>query len=58
MAESMTFCTDCMKYMRNVPTGYFDLAIVDPPYGIGDTWKKIILVPKVWQDVPRPICLQ
>lgn len=41
MAESLTFNTDCMKYMRNVPTGYFDLAIVDPPYGIGETWKKI-----------------
>lgn len=26
---------DCMEYMRNVPDMYFDLAIVDPPYGIG-----------------------
>ena len=25
---------DCMEYMRTVPDGYFDLAIVDPPYGI------------------------
>jgi len=25
---------DCMAYMRTVPDGYFDLAIVDPPYGI------------------------
>lgn len=25
---------DCMEYMRSVPDGYFDLAIVDPPYGI------------------------
>jgi len=26
---------DCMEYMANVPDKYFDLAIPDPPYGIG-----------------------
>ena len=26
---------DCMEYMRTLPDKYFDLAIVDPPYGIG-----------------------
>jgi len=26
---------DCMDLMREFPDGYFDLAIVDPPYGIG-----------------------
>ena len=26
---------DCMEYMAKVPDKYFDLAIVDPPYGIG-----------------------
>ena len=25
---------DCMEYMQGVPDGHFDLAIVDPPYGI------------------------
>lgn len=25
---------DCMEYMRSVPDKYFDLAIVDPPYGM------------------------
>ena len=25
---------DCMEYMKGVPDKYFDLAIVDPPYGI------------------------
>ena len=25
---------DCMKGMREFPDKYFDLAIVDPPYGI------------------------
>ena len=26
---------DCMDYMRTLPDNAFDLAIVDPPYGIG-----------------------
>ena len=26
---------DCMDYMRSLPDGAFELAIVDPPYGIG-----------------------
>lgn len=26
---------DCMEYMKGVPDKYFDLAIVDPPYGGG-----------------------
>lgn len=26
---------DCMDGMKQFPDGYFDLAIVDPPYGIG-----------------------
>lgn len=29
---------DCMKVMRNYPDKYFDLAVVDPPYGSGG-WK-------------------
>lgn len=27
---------DCMQYMATLPDKYFDLACVDPPYGIGD----------------------
>lgn len=27
---------DCMDMMREFPDGYFDLAIVDPPYGLGN----------------------
>lgn len=27
---------DCMEYMRTVPDKYFDIAVVDPPYGIGE----------------------
>ena len=26
---------DCMEYMRTLPDNAFDLAVVDPPYGIG-----------------------
>jgi len=31
---------DCMEYMKGLEDNAFDLAIVDPPYGIGDTWSK------------------
>lgn len=27
---------DCMEYMKGFPDKFFELAIVDPPYGIGD----------------------
>ena len=27
---------DCMEYMASLPDKAFDLAIIDPPYGIGD----------------------
>ncbi len=29
-----------MEYMRQFPDKHFELAIVDPPYGIGADWKK------------------
>lgn len=29
------YCMDCMQGMKEFPDGFFDLAIVDPPYGIG-----------------------
>lgn len=31
---------DCMDYMKDIPDKYFDLAIVDPPYGIGEDGSK------------------
>lgn len=34
MAKSNTFNTDCMEFMRNIPDKYYDLAVVDPPYGL------------------------
>lgn len=33
-------CEDCMDLMRRYPDKHFDLAIVDPPYGIGEVGKK------------------
>lgn len=31
---SEAYLMDCMEYMRNIPDKYFDLAVVDPPYGL------------------------
>lgn len=35
MSVSITECRDCMEAMREFPDEFFDLAIVDPPYGVG-----------------------
>lgn len=35
MPKSEAYCMDCMEYMRSLPNKAFDLAVVDPPYGIG-----------------------
>lgn len=35
-----TYNIDCMEYMRTVPDKAFDLAVVDPPYGIGESGEK------------------
>lgn len=32
--KSKVYNIDCMEYMKNIPDKFFDLAIVDPPYGI------------------------
>ncbi len=31
---------DCLEFMQNFPDNYFELAIVDPPYGIGEANEK------------------
>ena len=31
---------DCIEGMKQFPDKYFDLAIVDPPYGIGENGSK------------------
>lgn len=35
MAKSIAYNMDCMEAMREMPDKAFDLAIVDPPYGVG-----------------------
>lgn len=57
---------DCMQGMKEFPDGFFDLAIVDPPYGIGiDGQKKRVCgnpkhnrkehIRKSWDKaIPRP----
>ena len=32
--KSEVYLMDCMELMKQYPDGYFDLAVVDPPYGI------------------------
>ena len=47
---------DCMDYMRDLPDNAFELAIVDPPYGIGmhggQTWTR---QPKGLKSHTRPL---
>lgn len=31
---SKTYNMDCMEYMKSIPDKFFELAVVDPPYGI------------------------
>lgn len=38
--KSEVFNQDCMIGMRQFPDKYFELAIVDPPYGIGEDGRK------------------
>ena len=38
--KSLTFNEDCIAYMQTIPNQFFDLAVADPPYGIGQDWKK------------------
>ena len=51
---------DCMEIMKDYPDDYFDLAVVDPPYGIGAAknpisagkWKREIHKAKNWDNSP------
>jgi site-specific DNA-methyltransferase (adenine-specific) len=42
MPISTVECCDCMDFMAKFPDKYFELAIVDPPYGIGAGGKSFI----------------
>ena len=60
--KNEVYLIDCMEFMRGVPDKYYELAIVDPPYGIGDKFKggktgKMNfneIVNKDWDKVPTP----
>lgn len=41
-APSKVYLMDCIEGMKHYPDKYFDLAIVDPPYGIGASSKNFI----------------
>jgi site-specific DNA-methyltransferase (adenine-specific) len=34
--KTRSFNLDCLEFMQSVPDKFYDLAIVDPPYGIGE----------------------
>ncbi|MFW6275307.1 MAG: site-specific DNA-methyltransferase [bacterium] len=46
MSKINFYNVDCMEFMADVPDNFYDLAIVDPPYGLGNkltdggTWSK------------------
>lgn len=39
VSRSAVFNMDCIELMKQVPNKFFNLAIVDPPYGVRDKWK-------------------
>jgi len=56
---------DCMEYMKSLPDNVFDLAIVDPPYGLGEDGGKFrdrkggghrILAKKAWDKSAPSKC--
>jgi site-specific DNA-methyltransferase (adenine-specific) len=48
-------CEDCMDLMARYPDKYFDLAVADPPYGIGEEWKKNLYGnSKKYKGIPFP----
>jgi len=40
IGNATLYLGDCMELMATLPDKSIDLAIVDPPYGIGQDWKK------------------
>jgi len=38
--QSTIYLQDCIEGMKQYPDNYFDLAVVDPPYGIGEDGRK------------------
>ena len=49
---SEVYNMDCMEYLKSIPDKFFDLAIVDPPYGGANS--EIGGGQKIWRVV-RPL---
>ena len=55
---------DCMEFMKGIPDKYYELAIVDPPYGLGDKLcvggrktrnrMREMYLASAWEDVAPP----
>ena len=56
--QNIAYNMDCMEYMLSLPDKVFDLAVVDPPYGISITnsgrLKKYNANNKKWdEEIPQ-----
>ncbi len=50
------FQGDCLKVMDMIPTGFVDLIVTDPPYGLefmGKDWDKVVPSIEVWKECFR-----
>lgn len=60
MIEAGFYNMDCMDAMREFPDKFFSLAIIDPPYGVGDRFKGVKtgkmnfnrIIEKKWDKTP------
>ena len=55
--NSRVYMMDCMEFMKDLPDGYFDLACVDPEFGIGISKSPRLVTDKgrtakTWDDKP------
>ena len=64
MNESVVYLQDCIEGMKQFPDKWFDLAVVDPPYGLGDRLSsgggkrkddpsRLLYVDKEWDILPN-----
>lgn len=47
--SSIVYNMDCVEGMKHYPDKYFDLAVVDPPYGIGADKEKFTPINQTWR---------
>lgn len=47
--SSVVYNMDCVEGMKHYPDKYFDLAVVDPPYGIGADKEKFTPINQTWK---------